>query len=226
MLFDADIDFGVMATNIVENRRRLDAVVLKIITDRRNGVTKSQMGGNDLLACFLERPDVFDDASIAGSLKTLILAGMDTTHYSVQTIVGHLCQTPQSVERIRQELVEKVFQPAIEEDPSLAQLSPKELLDKTLTLETTLDLEFTGWVMMESLRIAPPALSPSMMTLRKPCKVGGYNFEAGDNFTINITALGHNPAEWQRPMEFLPDRFDTSNELSLTPAGKKRNAYS
>ena len=38
--------------------------------------------------------------------------------------------------------------------------------------------------------------------------------------------MGHNPAEWQRPMEFLPERFDNSNELSLTPSGKKRSMYS
>lgn len=93
-------------------------------------------------------------------------------------------------------------------------------------METTLDLEYTSWVMMEALRLCPPAASPGQMTCRKALKIGNYNFEKGDNFVINITALGHNPAEWQRPMEFLPERFDQSNELSLTPSGKKRSAYS
>ena len=119
-----------------------------------------------------------------------------------------------------------MFEPAIENDPSLAQLSQKELLDKTLTLETTLDLEYTSWVMMEALRICPPIFSPSMMVCKKAIKIGNYNFEAGDTININITALHHNPAEWQRPMEFLPERFDLSNELSLTPSGKKRSTFS
>ena len=82
ILFDVELDFGVLARNIVENKRRLDAHILKIITDRRNGVTKSAMGGDDLLACFLERPDVFDDETIVDSLKGLIFAGQDTSHYT------------------------------------------------------------------------------------------------------------------------------------------------
>ena len=61
ILFDVELDFGTIATNIAENKRRMDAKFLKLVTDRRNGVTKSEMGGDDLLACFLERPDVFTD---------------------------------------------------------------------------------------------------------------------------------------------------------------------
>ena len=41
---------------------------------------------------------------------------------------------------------------------------------------------------------------------------------------MNINALHHNANEWQRPYEFLPDRFDHTNPLSLTPSGTKRNA--
>ena len=80
MLFNVNVDFGALATNIVENKRRLNAHIMKIVTDRRNGVTTSQMNGDDLLACYLEQPDVFDDSVIVDSLKSLIFAGQDTTH--------------------------------------------------------------------------------------------------------------------------------------------------
>jgi len=36
----------------------------------------------------------------------------------------------------------------------------------------------------------------------------------------------HNSKEWQRPDEFLIDRFDPKSPLYLTPGGKKRNAFS
>ena len=39
---------------------------------------------------------------------------------------------------------------------------------------------------------------------------------------INITALCYNASYWQRPYEFLPDRFDPQHELSKTPSGEKR----
>ena len=43
---------------------------------------------------------------------------------------------------------------------------------------------------------------------------------------IHFEALGHNSAEWQRPTEFLPERFDPKSPLYLTPSGKKRHAMS
>ena len=35
--------------------------------------------------------------------------------------------------------------------------------------------------------------------------------------------LHRNSSQWQRPHEFLPERFDSSDPLSLTPAGMKRS---
>ena len=61
---------------------------------------------------------------------------------------------------------------------------------------------------------------------RQDLTLGKYHFKKGDVLVINFQALGQNPNEWQRPMEMLPERFDHSNPLSLTPAGKKRHAQS
>ena len=36
----------------------------------------------------------------------------------------------------------------------------------------------------------------------------------------------HNPLEWRSPEQYLPERFDPSSELYLTPAGKKRHPMS
>ena len=41
-----------------------------------------------------------------------------------------------------------------------------------------------------------------------------------------MTGLHLNGNQWQRPYEFLPDRFDPNHPLSRTPAGDKRNPYS
>ena len=35
--------------------------------------------------------------------------------------------------------------------------------------------------------------------------------------------MHRNSTQWQRPYEFLPDRFDADHPLSLTPSGKKRH---
>ena len=60
----------------------------------------------------------------------------------------------------------------------------------------------------------------------KDVKAGFYNFKAGDILSPYVHGLHFNSNEWQRPYEFLPERFDNANPLSLTPKGKKRNPYS
>lgn len=62
--------------------------------------------------------------------------------------------------------------------------------------------------------------------MKKDCKVGGFKIKADDIFVISIKAIHYNSEEWQRPLEFLPQRFDHSDPLSLTPYGTKRNPYS
>ena len=56
-------------------------------------------------------------------------------------------------------------------------------------------------------------------------KCGNIHFKKGDTVYITIYGLQHNPSQWQRPHEFLPDRFDTSHPLSKTPSGEKRNTF-
>jgi len=43
--------------------------------------------------------------------------------------------------------------------------------------------------------------------------------------TINIFGLHRNANQWQRPTEFLPDRFDPDCELSKTSDGRKRHPF-
>ena len=57
-------------------------------------------------------------------------------------------------------------------------------------------------------------------------KIGKIDFRKGDQFFVNFYALHYDGTQWQKPLEFIPERFDHSNPISLTPDGKKRNPYS
>ena len=80
--------------------------------------------------------------------------------------------------------------------------------------------------MKEAMRIQPPAATSVFYDIVEDVKLGKYEFKKGDMFVVNFHGTGHNPTEWQRPTEFLPERFDHANPLSLTPDGKKRSSYS
>ena len=47
--------------------------------------------------------------------------------------------------------------------------------------------------------------------------------KARDTIRINIYGLHRNSQQWQRPNEFLPDRFDPTHPLAETPTGQKRH---
>ena len=76
------------------------------------------------------------------------------------------------------------------------------------------------------MRMEPPASVATPVHLKCDMTLGDYQFKKGDVICNHLYGLHHNGSEWQRPYEFLPDRFDNSNELSLTPDGRKRNSGS
>ena len=61
ILFDLDLELVSFTKVMKENCRRLHAHVRKYVQDRKNGVTKSQMNGYDLLSVFLEEEDIFNE---------------------------------------------------------------------------------------------------------------------------------------------------------------------
>ena len=68
----------------------------------------------------------------------------------------------------------------------------------------------------------PPAAFGSAQEVSEDAKVGDFKIKAGDELVLLNCAMGFNTSQWQRPFEFLPERFDPDSPLFLTPDGKKR----
>ena len=80
-------------------------------------------------------------------------------------------------------------------------------------------------VVQETLRFQNPAQNNSAVSLLKDTRLGKYQCKAGTQFIVDIESLHHNPTQWQRPKEFLPQRFNHTDPLFLTPDGKKRHSH-
>lgn len=80
-------------------------------------------------------------------------------------------------------------------------------------------LAYTRLAVMETLRLYPPAWAIS----RKPLaddRIGEHRVPAGTDVTISPFALHRDPALWERPLEWNPDRFAPGRS-----AGRHRLAY-
>ena len=127
---------------------------------------------------------------------------------------------------MRKEFDEKVRKPAIKEDPNLEHLSIADFLDQAVDFKVAQDQEYLGYCIQEALRLQTTAPVSVVYEATEDVTLGKYRFNKNDIFTVILQSLHTNPDEYQRPMEFIPERFDNSNDISLTPAGKKRNVSS
>ena len=58
-------------------------------------------------------------------------------------------------------------------------------------------------------------------------KTSRFTFKKGDKISFMLEqGLHHNPSQWIRPHEYIPERFDPDDPLYLTPGGIKRNPFS
>jgi len=74
-------------------------------------------------------------------------------------------------------------------------------------------LGYTAQVLNESLRLCPPAAGVGRVAL-SDIAVDGYRVEAGTIVAVGINALHRDPALWERPLVFDPDRFSPENSAN------------
>ena len=148
-----DLEIGPFFKSARENGRRLHAHMKKYVTDRKSGVTKSQMEGMDLLSAFLENQDVFSDDAIVEGIKGIIFAAIETTNFSSQTLHSIFAQRNDIVQKVRKEFDDNIRKPALSEDPSLEQLSKADFLEQALNFSVAQDQEYLSYCLQEALRI-------------------------------------------------------------------------
>jgi cytochrome P450 len=172
-------------------RRTLDALVLRIIDERR----KSSEQPSDLLSLLMSSEDEetrekMSDRQLRDEVMTLVAAGHETTANAMTWTLYLLSQHPTIAERLRREL-----------DQVLAGRPP--------ALEDLPRLVFTKAVLEESLRLFPPAWIFERQAIIDD-EIGGYRVPRKAMVAISPYLMHRNPRYWERPDAFDPDRFSAS----------------
>ncbi|MFT4626074.1 MAG: cytochrome P450 [Myxococcota bacterium] len=118
---------------------------------------------------------------------TLLMAGHETTAGWLLFALVALAEHPGVEERVHAEL-----------DAVLGGRSP--------TLDDLPSLPYTRRVLLEVLRLTPPAWAVGRETV-EPIEVGGKQFEPGDQVWIGPWSIHRDPRWYSDPLEFRPDRW-------------------
>jgi cytochrome P450 len=126
------------------------------------------------------------DRAICDELVLFLLAGHDTTSTALTYALWALGHRPDLQERA-----------AAEADA---------LGDRRFTHHDLPRLPYTVQVLHEALRLCPPAAAVAR-TAMADIEVDGYRLPAGTVAIVGIYAMHRDPALWEDPLRFDPDRF-------------------
>ena len=130
------------------------------------------------------------DAEIRGELVVFMIAGHDTTSTTLTYAMWALGHHNEIQNRVRAEVA--------------------GLGQRRLTPADVPQLRYTVAVLHEALRLCPPAPVVTR-TATADIDVAGYRVEAGTELVVGISAMHRDPALWDNPLIFDPDRFSPEN---------------
>jgi cytochrome P450 len=179
------------------SRKRLDAIVHRMIASRRALSREALEERTDLLSMLVAAQDeeVAGDAAATSGMTdqqvrdealTIFLAGYETTANALSWTWYLLSQNPEAADRM-----------AAEADTVLA--------GRTATVEDFPRLSYTEMVFAESMRLYPPAWAMGRQSTR-PVTLGEYRLPAGAHFFFSQYILHRSAEYWDSPLEFRPER--------------------
>jgi len=171
---------------------RVEDVVRGIIEARRKAVAAGATAGGDLLSLLIAARDEeggeMTDAQVRDEALTLFLAGHETTAlaltYALRLLARHPDRQARLVDELRGVLGDR----------------PPELAD----LE---HLRFTEMVLLETMRLYPPAWALGRRATRA-MEVGGFQFPKGAEFIMSQWVVHRDPRRFDDAEAFRPERWE------------------
>ncbi|EAZ44883.1 hypothetical protein OsJ_29523 [Oryza sativa Japonica Group] len=142
--------------------------------------------------------------------QDLIAGGTDTSAITVEWAISELLRKPEILAKATEELDRVVGR------------------GRLVTETDMTSLPYVEAIVKETMRVHPvaPLLAPHVA--REDASVGGYDIPAGTRVLVNVWTIARDPALWDSPEEFMPERFIGSKidvkgqDFQLLPFGSGR----
>lgn len=169
------------------------------------GRAESQLDHGDMLGALLDATDPengarLSEAEVAGHVGVIFIAGHETSATALTWTLLLLAQHPNAAARVCHEL-------------------KTQLGGASLTPEGLERLEYTTWVLKESMRLLPP-VPWNGRVLMEAAKLGEHCLPIGTEVLTSIYET-HRKALYPNPQRFIPERWQ-----SLRPNAFEYNPFS
>ena len=167
--------------------RRIDAIVARIVAERRS----SSAASSDFLSSLMEARDedgtAMSDRQLRDEVITFLLAGHETTALVLSWTIHLLSRHPE-IERVLAAEIENVVG------------------RRSVTMDDVPRLRFTEHTITESMRLYPPAWAIGREA-RSDCQIGGFQVRGGTPILISPWVLHRDPRFFDEPEAFRPERW-------------------
>ncbi|XP_047147702.1 trimethyltridecatetraene synthase-like [Vigna umbellata] len=146
----------------------------------------------DLLLQLAEDPTLevkLERHGVKAFTQDLIAGGTESSAVTVEWAISELLRRPEIFKKATEELDRVIGRERWVEEKDIV------------------NLPYVNAISKEVMRLHPvaPMLVPRMA--REDCHVGGYDIPKGTQVLVNVWTIGRDPAIWDNPNEFQPERF-------------------
>ncbi|KAK8986972.1 hypothetical protein V6N11_055289 [Hibiscus sabdariffa] len=177
-----------------------DAFLDQVIQEHREHESGDQVSNRkDFVSIImqLQKDRMYDldltQDNIKGVLLDMFIGGTDTTKATIEWTMAELLKHPIAMKKVQEEVRHVVGK------------------ESKVEMEDISKMGYLKCVIKETLRLHPasPLLAPRRTSAS--VKLGGHDIPSDTTVLINAWAIHRDPEWWEKPEEFIPERFENSS---------------
>ncbi|KAH9300627.1 hypothetical protein KI387_012210, partial [Taxus chinensis] len=173
-------------------QKRRDVFVQNLVNDHREKRGVQPKDFIDVLISATDNHEIQSDGNddvVKATAVIMLTAGTETSSVTVEWALAALLQKPEFLRKAQEELDTIIGRDRLIEEADMH------------------ELKYLQAIVKETFRLYPaaPLLVPHEAI--EDCTIGGYHVSAGTQLIVNAWKIHRDPAVWDRPTVFDPERF-------------------